>query len=116
MAIWLASDHTDFRGLTARELDVLRLVAQGLGDKEIASALMLSEHTVHRHVANILTKLEMAGIGHTAVLSGTHKGSLAGPTGAIPPTNRRSICALPGSIGWKGTRSRRRAATTIWPG
>lgn len=45
--------------LTARELDVLRLVAQGLRDREIASALTLSEHTVHRHVANILSKLNV---------------------------------------------------------
>lgn len=45
--------------LTARELDVLRLVAQGLRDREIAATLTLSEHTVHRHVANILSKLNV---------------------------------------------------------
>jgi LuxR family transcriptional regulator, maltose regulon positive regulatory protein len=43
-------------GLSARELDVLRLVAQGLGDREIARRLVLSPHTVHRHVSNILMK------------------------------------------------------------
>ena len=43
--------------LTARELEVLGLVAEGLGDREIAAHLTLSEHTVHRHVANILAKL-----------------------------------------------------------
>ncbi|HET7600354.1 MAG TPA: LuxR C-terminal-related transcriptional regulator [Gemmatimonadales bacterium] len=43
--------------LTRRELDVLRLVADGLSDRETAERLGLSEHTVHRHVANILTKL-----------------------------------------------------------
>jgi ATP/maltotriose-dependent transcriptional regulator MalT len=43
--------------LTARQLDVLRLVAQGCGDKEIATRLLLSEHTVHRHIANIYTRL-----------------------------------------------------------
>ncbi|HEX7337205.1 MAG TPA: LuxR C-terminal-related transcriptional regulator, partial [Gemmatimonadales bacterium] len=42
--------------LTARELEVLRLVAQGLSDKEAALRLQLSEHTIHRHVGNILTK------------------------------------------------------------
>lgn len=43
--------------LTARQLDVLRLVATGLGDRDIAAKLVLSEHTVHRHVANIYTRL-----------------------------------------------------------
>jgi DNA-binding NarL/FixJ family response regulator len=45
--------------LTARELDVLRLVAQGLSDAEIAERLVLSQHTVHRHVANVRTKLRL---------------------------------------------------------
>jgi DNA-binding NarL/FixJ family response regulator len=43
--------------LTAREREVLRLVAEGLCDREIAKRLVLSPHTVHRHVANIRTKL-----------------------------------------------------------
>jgi DNA-binding CsgD family transcriptional regulator/tetratricopeptide (TPR) repeat protein len=45
--------------LTARELDVLRLVAQGLSDAEIAEQLVLSQHTVHRHVANMRAKLRL---------------------------------------------------------
>ena len=44
-------------GLTARELEVLRLVASGKSNKEIAAALVISEHTVARHVQNIFTKL-----------------------------------------------------------
>jgi DNA-binding NarL/FixJ family response regulator len=36
---------------------VLRLVAEGLSDAEIAGRLIVSPHTVHRHVANIRTKL-----------------------------------------------------------
>jgi DNA-binding CsgD family transcriptional regulator len=44
-------------GLSAREHQVLDLVAEGRTNAEIAAALVLSEHTVHRHVANILTKL-----------------------------------------------------------
>jgi len=43
--------------LSAREQEVLRLVAQGKTNAEIAAVLVLSEHTVHRHVANILGKL-----------------------------------------------------------
>lgn len=43
--------------LSARELEVLALVAQGLSDREIAERLIVSPHTVHRHVANIRTKL-----------------------------------------------------------
>jgi DNA-binding NarL/FixJ family response regulator len=43
--------------LSPREVEVLRLVAHGLGDAEIAGRLVLSPHTVHRHVANVRTKL-----------------------------------------------------------
>jgi non-specific serine/threonine protein kinase len=43
--------------LTPRELEVLTLVAQGLSNPDIGQRLMLSEHTVHRHLANILRKL-----------------------------------------------------------
>jgi LuxR family transcriptional regulator, maltose regulon positive regulatory protein len=46
--------------LTPRELDVLKLVAQGLSNTGIAQRLILSEHTVHRHLANILHKLGLS--------------------------------------------------------
>jgi pimeloyl-ACP methyl ester carboxylesterase/DNA-binding CsgD family transcriptional regulator len=46
--------------LTVRETEVLRLVATGLSNREIASSLVLSEHTVHRHIANILRKLTLS--------------------------------------------------------
>ncbi|GHD01962.1 alpha/beta fold hydrolase [Zhihengliuella salsuginis] len=49
--------------LTARQTDVLRLLAGGRSNAEIAAALHLSEHTVHRHVANIYRTL---GLGSRA--------------------------------------------------
>ncbi len=45
------------RDLTPRETEILALVANGLSDREIADRLVLSPHTVHRHVANVRTKL-----------------------------------------------------------
>jgi DNA-binding CsgD family transcriptional regulator len=44
-------------GLSARELEVLRLVASGKSNREIAAALVISEHTVARHLQNIYAKL-----------------------------------------------------------
>ena len=46
-------------GLTPRELEVVRLVASGRSNREIASVLEISEHTVARHVQNILGKLSL---------------------------------------------------------
>ncbi len=46
--------------LTARELEVLRLVAQGKNNREIAAQLCVTEMTVRTHVSNILTKLHLA--------------------------------------------------------
>jgi DNA-binding NarL/FixJ family response regulator len=62
--------------LTPREIEVLRLLAEGLGNKEIASRLGVSEHTVKFHVASIMGKLGaesrteavMVGIRHGLVL------------------------------------------------
>jgi LuxR family transcriptional regulator, maltose regulon positive regulatory protein len=50
----------DNRGLTNRELDVLRLVASGLSNQQIGERLFVSEHTVHRHLANIFSKLSVS--------------------------------------------------------
>ena len=47
-------------GLTTRELDVLRLVASGKSNKQIAAELVISEHTVARHVQNIFAKLDVS--------------------------------------------------------
>ncbi len=45
--------------VTPREREVLRLMAEGLTNREIAERLVVSEHTVHRHVTNILRKLDV---------------------------------------------------------
>ena len=47
-------------GLTAREVQVLRLVAAGKGNRAIAADLVISEHTVARHVQNIFAKLDVS--------------------------------------------------------
>jgi DNA-binding NarL/FixJ family response regulator len=47
-------------GLSARELEVLRLVASGKSNREIASTLVISEHTVARHLQNIYAKLGLS--------------------------------------------------------
>ena len=56
--------------LTERETEVLRLVAQGHTDAEIAAQLVLSVHTVHRHIANIRTRLGVATRSAAAAWAG----------------------------------------------
>jgi DNA-binding CsgD family transcriptional regulator len=48
------------RGLTAREAEVLRLVAAGKSNREIAAELVISEHTVARHLQNMFAKLDVS--------------------------------------------------------
>jgi len=62
-------------GLTPREQQVLRMIAQGHTNAEIAARLFLSEHTIHRHVSNILTKLGLPSRA-AAVAFATSRGAL----------------------------------------
>ena len=59
--------------LTARELDVLRLVARGLSNKEIAADLGITTHTVKYHLAAVLEKLDVRSRTE-AVSLGVRKG------------------------------------------
>jgi len=52
-------DHVPGLRLTERELEVLRLVAKGMNNREIAKDLYISENTVKNHVRNILEKLQL---------------------------------------------------------
>ena len=75
--------------LTPRELDVLRLVAQGLSNPDIARRLVLSEHTVHRHLANILRKL---GLSIVAAVVAAHNGTVSVTS---EPGRSRFLITLP---------------------
>ncbi|MEO5758333.1 MAG: alpha/beta fold hydrolase [Mesorhizobium sp.] len=61
--------------LTARESEVVSLVADGKSNAAIAAELRLSEHTVKRHVANILLKLDLPSRAAAAAFSARHTGS-----------------------------------------
>jgi ATP/maltotriose-dependent transcriptional regulator MalT len=56
-------------GLTARELEVLRLIARGRSNREIATALVISERTVARHVQNIFAKLGVSSRASASVFA-----------------------------------------------
>jgi len=55
----LLAERVSHRTLTNRELEVLRMVAKGLGNKEIAAALNIAEVTVKLHVSHVLEKLNV---------------------------------------------------------
>jgi DNA-binding CsgD family transcriptional regulator/tetratricopeptide (TPR) repeat protein len=60
-------------GLTARELEVLRLVAAGHTNKSIAAELVLSERTVERHLSNIFFKLDVSSRAAATAFAYEHK-------------------------------------------
>ena len=64
--------------LTPRELEVIRLMSQGMSNREIAEGLQLSETTVKTHVANILDKLRVESRSH-AIVEALRRGIVHGP-------------------------------------
>jgi DNA-binding NarL/FixJ family response regulator len=58
--------------LTPRQVEILQLVAQGLSNVQIAKRLRLSEHTVKRHVANLLLRLELPSRAAAAAYAARH--------------------------------------------
>ncbi len=71
----IASSRPERRGLSARELEVLRLVAEGLTNRDIAARLSLSDRTVQHHLENIFSKL---GVSTRAAAVHAARGVLAG--------------------------------------
>ncbi len=63
------TDSSTPLGLTARELEVLALVAQGLSNRQIGEQLFISTKTASVHVSNILAKLGVAGRGEAAAVA-----------------------------------------------
>jgi NarL family two-component system response regulator LiaR len=62
-----SGDAALFTELTERELEVLRLIAKGMTNSQIAETLVISENTVKGHVSNILSKLHLADRTQVAV-------------------------------------------------
>jgi DNA-binding CsgD family transcriptional regulator len=60
-------------GLSPREIEVLRLVAAGRSNREIAAELVISERTVDRHVSNIFTKLGVSSRSAATAYAYAHK-------------------------------------------
>jgi DNA-binding NarL/FixJ family response regulator len=58
--LWAPGGGPGLAGVTRREREVMALLAEGLTNRQIAERLVVSEHTVHRHVTNLLRKLELS--------------------------------------------------------
>ena len=71
-------------GITAREADVLRLVAGGLANKQIAARLHLSPRTVEKHVESLLRKT--GARSRTGLVAAASPAAARDPRRALPPS------------------------------
>jgi DNA-binding NarL/FixJ family response regulator len=74
-SVWPAANRISIAagGLSTREIEVLRLVAAGKTNPEIAAALFLSEKTVARHLSNIFAKLDVNSRTSAAAFAFEHR-------------------------------------------
>jgi DNA-binding NarL/FixJ family response regulator len=75
----MAAPHAGLSSLTAREREILTLVAQGHSNREIADRLVISERTARTHVSNVLTKLQLSSRTQAALLA-IREGLIAPPS------------------------------------
>ena len=72
--------------VTPREIEIVKMLAEGLNSKEISYQLSISEHTVHTHRRNIVKKLGVRNVAHLV--------SYAWQNGMFTSLNRNSLSVV----------------------
>jgi DNA-binding CsgD family transcriptional regulator len=94
--------------LTAREKDILGLVAQGRSNDAIAEALGISRHTVHEHVRAVLAKLGAANRTHAVAIAYQRRLLTVSGDAGMPQGTADALeaCARAAASGWSGAARR----------